>query len=158
MGGHAVMRPEGARWARSAERVVASKSSVTPSLSSRGFARDERIFSTAPLLHRAEIPADLRRGPFAEDTTAAYCDALADIAAPLETDAVASYQGCLTTSTKLGWFSSYSRMCERELGQLQPDKWPTTAEVPGSGRHRNACRDPERPPDEPPRSHSIRND
>lgn len=80
-------------------------------------------------LYRAEIPADLRRGPYAEDASAAYCDTLAEIATPLETDALASYQGCLTTSTKLGWFSPYSRLCERELGALEPEQWPTTSEL-----------------------------
>ncbi|MBS1119909.1 MAG: Tetratricopeptide repeat protein [Deltaproteobacteria bacterium] len=80
-------------------------------------------------LFRAEIPADLRSGPFAEDTAVAYCERLEEVAEPLEADAVASYQGCLVTSTKLGWFSEWSRMCERELGQLQPERWPQAFEL-----------------------------
>lgn len=80
-------------------------------------------------LFRAEIPADLRSGPYAEDAVTAYCDTLTTLAEPLEADALRSYQGCLATSTKLGWFSNYSRLCERELGQLQPESWPTMAEV-----------------------------
>jgi tetratricopeptide (TPR) repeat protein len=79
-------------------------------------------------LFRAEIPVDQRTGAFAEDKAQTYCDTLATVAEPLETEAVVSYQACLVTSTKLGWFSEWSRICERELGQLQPDKWPTTAE------------------------------
>ncbi|HEU0033334.1 MAG TPA: tetratricopeptide repeat protein [Kofleriaceae bacterium] len=80
-------------------------------------------------LFRAEIPADLRSGPYAEDTAQAYCDGLAEVAEPLETDAIASYEGCLVTSTKLGWFSEASRVCERELGQLQPEKYPQAFEL-----------------------------
>jgi tetratricopeptide (TPR) repeat protein len=83
-------------------------------------------------LFRAEIPADLRTGPFAEDTALAYCERLEQVAEPLETDALASYQGCLVTSTKLGWFSEWSRMCERELGQLQPERWPQAFELRGA--------------------------
>ena len=79
-------------------------------------------------LFRAEIPLDQRTGQFAEEKAQTYCDTLAIVAEPLETEAVGSYQACLVTSTKLGWFSEWSRICERELGQLQPGKWPTTAE------------------------------
>ncbi|HEY5937915.1 MAG TPA: tetratricopeptide repeat protein [Kofleriaceae bacterium] len=79
-------------------------------------------------LFRAEIPVDQRTGQFAEEKAQTYCDTLAIVAEPLETEAVGSYQACLVTSTKLGWFSEWSRICERELGQLQPGTWPTTAE------------------------------
>ncbi len=80
-------------------------------------------------LFRAEIPADQRSGPFAEDTALAYCEELEKVAEPLEADALNSYQGCLVTSTKLGWFSEWSRMCERELGQMQPNRWPQAFEL-----------------------------
>lgn len=80
-------------------------------------------------LFRAEIPADQRTGPYAEDTSQAYCDELLKVAEPLQTFAEAAYEGCLTTSTKLGWFSEWSRTCERELGQLQPDRYPKAFEL-----------------------------
>jgi len=80
-------------------------------------------------LFRAEIPADQRSGPYAEDTALAYCDALMSVAEPLELDARASYEGCLKTSTRLGWFSEWSRACERELGQLMPDTYPKAFEL-----------------------------
>jgi hypothetical protein len=31
-------------------------------------------------------------------------------------------------STELGWFSEWSRLCERELGQLRPEEYPTATE------------------------------
>jgi hypothetical protein len=80
-------------------------------------------------LFRAEIPADQRTGPYAEDTSQAYCDQLTTLAEPLEADAIKSYQGCLATATKLGWFSEYSQLCERELGQIEPEKFPAIAEL-----------------------------
>jgi TolA-binding protein len=80
-------------------------------------------------LFRAEIPRNLRTGPYAEESSQAYCDQLTTVAEPLETDAIASYRGCLATSTRLGWFSDMSRLCERELGQLDPTHYPTTSEL-----------------------------
>jgi hypothetical protein len=32
-------------------------------------------------------------------------------------------------STKLGWFSEWSRVCERELGQLAPAEYPSAKEI-----------------------------
>ncbi len=80
-------------------------------------------------LYRAEIPANLRTGPYAEATTTAYCETLEKVAEPLETSALDYYQACLTTSTRLGWFSEWSRICERELGQLRPERFPSTLEL-----------------------------
>jgi len=83
-------------------------------------------------LFRAEIPADQRTGPFAEETSQAYCDELTKMAEPLQEFAEHSYEACLATSTKLGWFSEWSRTCERELGQLLPDRYPKAFELRGA--------------------------
>lgn len=80
-------------------------------------------------LFRAEIPVDQRTGPYAEETSQAYCDALTARAEPLQMFAEKSYEACLGTSTRLGWFSEWSRACERELGQLQPDRYPKAFEL-----------------------------
>lgn len=80
-------------------------------------------------LYRAEVPANLRTGAYAEAATLAYCETLEQVAEPLEASALEYYQACLTTSTKLGWFSEWSRICERELGQLQPEHYPSTLEL-----------------------------
>ncbi len=80
-------------------------------------------------LFRAEIPIDQRTGPYAEETSQAYCDELTKMAEPLQQFAETSYEACLLTSTKLGWFSEWSRACERELGQLLPDRYPKAFEL-----------------------------
>jgi TolA-binding protein len=86
----------------------------------------------AGALYTAEIPKSVRTGPDAEDAIDAYCGRLEDVAAPDEDAAVDAYGACLAVSTKLGWFSSWSRLCERELGQLRPDDYPTASELHSS--------------------------
>jgi tetratricopeptide (TPR) repeat protein len=83
-------------------------------------------------LFRAEIPIDQRTGPYAEETSQEYCDTLTKMAEPLQQFAETSYEACLLTSTKLGWFSEWSRACERELGQLLPDRYPKAFELRSS--------------------------
>jgi tetratricopeptide (TPR) repeat protein len=85
--------------------------------------------NAAAQLYRAEIPANVRSGAYAQDASLAYCEALEQVAEPLETAALDYYQACLNTSTKLGWFSAWSRICERELGHLQPERYPSTLEL-----------------------------
>nr|HEX4318388.1 tetratricopeptide repeat protein [Kofleriaceae bacterium] len=82
--------------------------------------------SAAGQLYRAEIPRNLRED---DELAQSYCDALAERAAPLEKSALHSYDVCVKQSTRLGWFSEWSRVCERELGQLDPQDYPTTAEI-----------------------------
>lgn len=83
-------------------------------------------------LFTAEIPRDVRSGRFAEDKVDAYCDALTTQAEPLEKTSVNAYGFCLGLSTKLSWFSSWSRLCEKELGQIRPQEYPTAAELRGT--------------------------
>ena len=80
-------------------------------------------------LFTATIPKILREGPYAEDAVDAYCDALTTAAEPLEKLSVDAFGGCLGLSTKLNWFSSWSRLCEKELGQIRPQDFPTAAEI-----------------------------
>ena len=80
-------------------------------------------------LFRAEIPANLRDASTEDlDLGQIYCDALTEKADVIEQAAINAYKFCIDTSTKLGWFSEWSRVCERELGQLDPKNWPTAAE------------------------------
>ncbi|HUS29742.1 MAG TPA: tetratricopeptide repeat protein [Kofleriaceae bacterium] len=79
-------------------------------------------------LFTAEIPKDVRSGSYAEDKIEAYCDVLTTKADPLAVAAVKNYDVCLAKSTELGWFSEWSRLCERELGQLEPEQYPTATE------------------------------
>jgi TolA-binding protein len=85
--------------------------------------------NAADALYTAEVPKDLRSGPYAEDSWDAYCDALTNAAAPLEERSVAGFSSCLETSTSLNWFNKWSKLCERELGQIRPQDFPTASEV-----------------------------
>ena len=82
-------------------------------------------------LFTAEIPANVRTGEFAEDASAAFCDALTEKAQPLEDASLDKYGFCLQRSTELGWFSDWSKLCERELGQIKPEQFPTASELHG---------------------------
>jgi tetratricopeptide (TPR) repeat protein len=85
--------------------------------------------NAADALYTAEVPRDQRSGPYAEDSWDAYCDALTTAAAPLEERSVAGFSSCLETSTALNWFNKWSKLCERELGQIRPQDFPTASEV-----------------------------
>jgi len=82
-------------------------------------------------LFTAEIPTNVRTGPYAQDATDAYCDRLQELADPLEATSLEAYGTCLSKSTELGWFSDWSKLCERELGQIRPEEYPTTSELRG---------------------------
>lgn len=82
-------------------------------------------------LFTAQIPNNVREGPYAEDAVDAYCDELTTAAEPLEAVSVKYFGDCLKLSTNLNWFSSWSRLCEKELGQIRPQEFPTAAEVRG---------------------------
>ncbi len=84
----------------------------------------QQSFSGA--LFTAEIPAAVRDD---EDARDAYCDRLIELAQPLEDKAIEAFGACLDTSTRLGWASDWSRICERELGQLRPERYPTAREL-----------------------------
>jgi hypothetical protein len=80
-------------------------------------------------LFTAAIPQDVRTGEFAEDKVEAFCDKMAEVADPLEKASIDAYGACLDESTKLGWFSEWSKLCERELGQIKPDEFPSVSEL-----------------------------
>ncbi len=82
-------------------------------------------------LFTAEIPKEVRTGPFAQDSVDMYCDTLTSAAAPLEEQSLVAFGFCLNVSTKLNWFNRWSRLCERELGQISPSTFPTATELHG---------------------------
>ncbi len=83
----------------------------------------------ADQLYRAEVP----RGSIkSEDAFFAYCDALADQAKVPEEKALAAFTYCLQRSTEFQFFNEFSRMCEEELQQRDPDKYPATNELFGT--------------------------
>jgi hypothetical protein len=67
----------------------------------------------------------------AQDKVDAYCDALTTAAEPLAEKSLTAYGMCLSKSTELGWFSEWSKLCERELGQIKPEDYPTASEIRG---------------------------
>ncbi len=84
-------------------------------------------------LYTAEIPENIRKYEEAVDI---YCETLEAKAEPLEATSLDAFSACLKTSTDFGWFSSWSRLCERELGQIKPEDFPTASELrsePGAG-------------------------
>jgi tetratricopeptide (TPR) repeat protein len=80
-------------------------------------------------LFTATIPEDVRTGEFADDKVEAFCDRMTEVAEPLDKQALDAYGVCLNKSTELGWFSEWSKMCERELGQINPNEYPTASEL-----------------------------
>ncbi len=88
-------------------------------------------------LFTAEIPAEVRKSQMvedydlAQDKVDAYCDALTTAAEPLAEKSLTAYGACLSKSTELGWFSEWSKLCERELGQIKPEEFPTASELRG---------------------------
>jgi len=95
-----------------------------------GAARVGQLFQNySDQLFTAEIPKNVRTGPFAEDGVDAYCDALMELANPLEEKSVGAFAFCLEESTKRNWFNQWSRLCEKELGQIRPLDFPSASEV-----------------------------
>jgi tetratricopeptide (TPR) repeat protein len=82
----------------------------------------------ADQLYRAEVPKSIKN----EDGYFAYCDALADQAAGPEKMATDAFTYCLQRSTEFQFFNEFSRMCEEELQQRNPDEYPATNELFGS--------------------------
>jgi len=88
-------------------------------------------------LFTAEIPQQARATQMidgydlAQDKVDAYCDALTTAAEPLAQASLDAYGVCLQKSTELGWFSDWSKLCERELGQIKPEDFPTASEIRG---------------------------
>jgi hypothetical protein len=80
-------------------------------------------------LFTAAIPNDVRTGEFADDKVEAFCDRMTEVAEPLEAASLNAYGVCLSKSTELGWFSDWSKLCERELGQIKPEEYPTATEI-----------------------------
>jgi len=82
-------------------------------------------------LFTAAIPNDVRTGEFADEKVEAYCDTLTEKAEPLAARSLELFGVCLSKSTELGWFSDWSKLCEKELGQIKPEEYPTASELRG---------------------------
>lgn len=85
----------------------------------------------ADQLYRAEVPKEFKT----EDQAYAFCDALGDKALPIQEDAVKKFSYCLERSTTFQFFNEFSRLCEEELQQREPDKYPSTDEMFGISQY-----------------------
>lgn len=88
----------------------------------------------ADQLYRAPVP----RGFVSEEQYYAYCDELADRATPFQAKADEAFTYCLQRSTEFEFFNEFSRMCEEELQQTKPDKYPATNELFGVSIYTNS--------------------
>lgn len=111
------------------EGVLAIKDAANSITAAARIGQISQNFSDA--LFTAQIPGDVRTGQFADEKVEAFCDRMTEVAEPLEARSLQAYDVCLTKSTELGWFSEWSKMCERELGQIKPEDYPTAAELRG---------------------------
>ncbi len=109
------------------EGVISNRDASSAIAAAARLGQIQQNFSDA--LFTAEIPEDVRTGQFADEKVEAFCDKLTELAEPLAAKSLDAYSGCLRRSTELGWFSEWSRLCERELGQIEPDKYPTASEL-----------------------------
>jgi tetratricopeptide (TPR) repeat protein len=82
----------------------------------------------ADQLYRAEVPRSFKT----EEQYFAYCDALADQAEVPQKMALDAFTYCLQRSTEFQFFNEFSRMCEEELQQRNPDQYPATNELYGT--------------------------
>lgn len=111
------------------EAVLALKDPANSITAAARIGQISQDFSDA--LFTAEIPKNVRTGEFADDKVEAFCDRMTEVAEPLEARSLEAYGVCLSKSTELGWFSEWSRLCERELGQIKPEEYPTASELRG---------------------------
>lgn len=81
---------------------------------------------TAPI---PPIPSDIKQLGLSQDFVDAYCDALTDVATPLEEKSIEAFSFCLDKSTQLNWSNEWSRLCEAELAQIRPQDFPSAGEI-----------------------------
>ncbi len=125
----ALVRPPGAKPAGKYRRIVDFKGAAAhwSIAAAARIGQMSQNFSDA--LFTASIPKSVRTGPYAEDAVDAYCDELTNQANPLEKVSVGAYSFCLAKSTQRSWFNRWSRLCEKELGQIRPQEFPTASEI-----------------------------
>jgi tetratricopeptide (TPR) repeat protein len=82
-----------------------------------------------------------------EDFKNAFCDQLAVHVVQLEDKAEDALKLCLDKSTSLSWFNEWSALCEAELHQMRPVRYPLAAELRAEPRFVSAA--PDRAPPQP---------
>jgi len=92
----------------------------------------DMFYGLVQQVRRSPIPAVIERVPELYD---AYVTALDGAVAPLEAIAVARYESCLATATRVRWFDERSRRCERALNRLDAARFPVASELRGAPRY-----------------------
>jgi TolA-binding protein len=81
-------------------------------------------------LYTAEIPKDLPdNDPWGNHPRELYCQQLEEQAEKVERKALEGFRACLSAATQQSWYNNWSRLCERELNQLQPIEFPVASEI-----------------------------
>lgn len=91
----------------------------------------------ADQLYRAETPKSIKT----EDQYFVYCDALSDYAQGPQKIAEGAFTYCLEKSTEFQYFNQFSRLCEEELQQRNPDQYPATNELFGTSIYTDSVLD-----------------
>lgn len=114
------------------EEYAKVKNSGSPYWMLAGAARTAVLSQNfADQLYRAEVPKSFKT----EEQYFAYCDALADQASVPEKRAQDAFTYCLQRSTEFQFFNEFSRLCEEELQQRNPDEFPATNELFGTSEY-----------------------
>jgi tetratricopeptide (TPR) repeat protein len=118
---------DGGNVTRRYEEVLAAKDAASSITAAARIGIVAQSFASS--LVTGPIPRDVRTGPNAADKTKAFCDAMTDVAEPLEASSLNAFAVCLAKSTELSWFGDSSRQCERELTRMKPDDFPRSNEL-----------------------------
>ncbi len=79
----------------------------------------------AELLLSIQPPSYLRTAAARDE----FLTFIEKIAKKFQDRAQAGYRACLKVSGKLRWFNAWSRVCEREINRLEPDRYPLAGEL-----------------------------
>jgi TolA-binding protein len=85
-------------------------------------------------LYTAEIPKDLpETDQWGNHPRDLYCEQLEDQAGKVEAKALEGFRACMNAATQQSWYNNWSRLCERELNQLEPVEFPLASEIKPEG-------------------------
>jgi tetratricopeptide (TPR) repeat protein len=85
--------------------------------------------NNAPVPTPPPPPPGVRSSDWAEIFTDEYCHQFEDEIIVLEDKAIEALGTCLSTSTRLSWYSEWSSLCESELNAIQPLRFPLATEI-----------------------------
>jgi hypothetical protein len=88
-------------------------------------AQSGRVYARfADSIYEAPVPEKLRQGEYAEDTTLAYCDAMAEQAEPIAAKAIEAWNACVSKAAELEVTGRWPDRCQQELNARRPPAAP----------------------------------